>query len=73
MAFPDLFDLVDFVWVLGIGGVVAAGLTGVLILLMNLNAKKKGNRNPEFSVPINWLIIGILSLIFILGVFVELF
>ena len=71
--FVTFFDLVDFVGVLGIGGVVAAGLTGVLILLMNLNAKKKGNRNPEFSVPINWLIIGILSLIFILGVFVEIF
>ena len=67
------FDLTDFVGVLGIGGVISGGMAGILILMMNLNAKKKGNRKPEFSVPINWLIIGILSLIFILGIFVELF
>ena len=67
------FDLVDFLGVLRIGGVISGGLTGILILLMNLKAKKEGNRNPEFSVPINWFVIGILSLVFILGIFVELF
>ncbi len=67
------FNIADFVKILGIGGVVSGGLTGILILLMNVNAKKKGDRKPEFSVPINWFIIGILSLIFILGIVVELF
>lgn len=67
------FNLADFVKILGIGGVVSGGLTGILILLMNVKAKKKGNRNPEFVIPINWFIIGILSLIFILGIVVELF
>ena len=62
-----------FIKVLGIGGVISGGLTGVLILLMNLNAKKKGNRKPEFFMPTNWLIVSVLSLIFIFGVFAQLF
>ena len=71
--FLTFFNLVDFVKILGIGGVISGGLTGILILLMNIKSKKKGDRKPEFSVPVNWLIIGFLTLIFILGIFVELF
>tara|TARA_Y100000310_G_scaffold161721_1_gene161637 strand:+ start:18428 stop:19537 length:1110 start_codon:yes stop_codon:yes gene_type:complete len=71
--FVTFFNFADFVKILGIGGVVSGGLTGILILLMNINAKKTGNRKSEFSVPINWFIIGILSLIFVLGILVELF
>ena len=71
--FFTFFNLVDFIKILGIGGVVSGGLTGILILLMNLKAKKEGTRKPEFSISINWLIIGILSLIFLAGIFVELF
>ena len=67
------FDLADFAKVLAVGGVVSGGLTGILILLMNIKSKKEGKRKPEFTVPINWIIIGILSLIFIAGIFVELF
>tara|TARA_Y100000310_G_scaffold130751_2_gene129886 strand:+ start:14370 stop:15482 length:1113 start_codon:yes stop_codon:yes gene_type:complete len=67
------FDLANFIKILGIGGVVSGGLAGILILLMNLRAKKKGERKPEFSVPTNWIIIGIFSLIFLAGIFTELF
>ena len=38
------FEFADFVMILGIGGVISGGLTGVLILLMNLKSKKKGDR-----------------------------
>ena len=69
----SFFELADFVKILGIGGVISGGLAGILILLTNLKAKEKGNRNPEFSIPINWLIIGILSLIFLAGIWFELF
>lgn len=69
----SFFNLADFVKVLGIGGVISGGLTGILILLTNLKAKEKGNRNPEFSIPINWVIIGILGLIFLAGIWFELF
>ncbi len=67
------FGMAGFIRVLGIGGVVSGGITGILILLMNVQAKKLGDRKSEFSVFLNWLIISILSIIFILGVIVELF
>jgi len=67
------FNIADFVKVLGIGGVISGGLTGILILVMALKAKKLGERKPEYKIPINWFIIGLLSLIFIIGVVVELF
>ena len=67
------FNLLNFIGVLGVGGVVAGGLKGILILFMNKEAKKKGNRKPEYSMPINWLIIFILSVVFILGIFFEIF
>ena len=63
--------LFSFVQILSISGIVSGGLTGILILLMNKNAKKKGNRKPEYSMPINNWIIFLLSLIFILAVLAE--
>ena len=66
------FRLLTFVQVLGIGGVVSGGIMGILILLMNKAAKNKGDREPEYSLPINWFIIVILSVIFVAGVFFEL-
>jgi len=67
------FDLLDFVQVLGIGGVISGGLTGILILIINKRAKKLGKRNPEFSIPINWFIIILISLVFVLGILAEFF
>ncbi len=71
--FVVFFNIFDFVQVLGIGGVVSGGLTGILILLMNLKAKKEGKRKPEFSVPMNWFIIILLGLIFVVGTLFEIF
>lgn len=71
--FVSFFSIAGFIKVLGIGGVVSGGLTGILILMMNHKAKSKGNRKPEFSVPINWIIIIALSLVFVFGVVVEVF
>jgi tyrosine-specific transport protein len=65
------FDYFSFTKVLSIGGVISGGLTAILILLMIGKAKKKGNRKPEYSFPINWFVIGFLALIFILGVIAE--
>ncbi len=41
------FNLAGFVRVLGIGGAISGGITGILILLMNIQAKKNGKRKPE--------------------------
>jgi len=66
------FNLIDFVGVLGIAGVVSAGVTGILVILMNKKAKNEGDRKPEYSIPINWLIIGVITIVFIAGIFIEL-
>lgn len=67
-----LFDYFSFTKILGIGGVVSGGIIGIAILWMNKVAKKKGDRKPEYSVPINWFIISVLCFIFIAGVVIEL-
>ncbi len=66
------FNLDSFVKVLSIGGVISGGITGIMVLIMALNAKKKSERKPEFKIPVNWFIIGVLSLIFVGGIVVEL-
>jgi tyrosine-specific transport protein len=62
----------SFTKILGIGGVISGGITGIMILLMARKAKQKGKRKPEYKIPINWFIIGILILIFVLGILFEL-
>ena len=66
------FNFLSFTKILSIGGSVSGGLTAILIFLMLERAKKKGNRKPEYSISISWWIIGVLSLIFILGIVYEL-
>lgn len=70
--FITFFNLLDFSKVLGIGGVISGGLIGILILLMNYNAKKYGERRPEYWISINWLIILLVSLMFMGAMIVEL-
>jgi hypothetical protein len=40
---------------------------------MHLKAKKKGDRKPEFSVYMRWPLLILIGMIFVLGVFFELF
>lgn len=63
----------SFAAILGISGIVAGGTSGILALVMNIRAKKLGDKKPEYKIPINWIIIGILSLLFIAAVVMELF
>jgi len=65
------FKFASFVQILSFGGIVSGGLTGILVLLMNFKAKKLGSRKPEYSLKINWFIILLISLIFILAVAAE--
>jgi len=67
------FEFIGFTLILGIGGVISGGLTGILVLLILKRAKKttRNNKNPEIRVPINWSLIIILSIIFIIGIVFE--
>lgn len=65
------FKWSSFIQLLSLGGVVSGGLTGILILLMNKKAEKEGDRRPEYALGINWFIIFLLSLIFIIAVVLE--
>ncbi|MEK6871691.1 MAG: aromatic amino acid transport family protein [Nanoarchaeota archaeon] len=65
-------DKINFIQILGIGGVISGGLTGIIILIMNKKAKIKGDRKPEYVMPINWFIILLISLVFIAGIIAQL-
>lgn len=69
----SFFDFFSFTKILSIGGVVSGGLVAVLVLLMAKKAKVSGDRNPEYSLRINWFIIISLGLIFVLGVVREVY
>ncbi len=62
-----LSGFTSFIKAIGAAGVVAGGIEGVLIVLMAFKAKKRGNRKPEYSLKMNWLIAGLFILIFVLG------
>jgi len=66
------FELVSFVQLLSLAGVVSGGLTGICVLLMNKRAKEKGRRKPEYSIKMSWLKIVVISALFITGVVLEL-
>jgi len=67
------FHILGFTSILGIGGVISGGLTGILILLIIKRAKTKtrNNKEPEIRMPINWLGIILLSIIFVVGIILE--
>jgi heme/copper-type cytochrome/quinol oxidase subunit 2 len=63
----------SFTKMLAIGGVISGGLTGILVLFVLKNAKKNGDRKSEYSIPLNWFLIILISLIFIGAILFELF
>jgi len=67
------YKVLGFASILGIGGVISGGLTGILILLMSKRAKtnKRNKNDPEIQIPINWPIIIILSIIFLAGIILQ--
>jgi amino acid permease len=71
--FITQFEFIGFALILGIGGVISGGLTGILILLTAKKAKSntRNKKDPEIRVPLNWKLIIILSIIFITGIILE--
>jgi tyrosine-specific transport protein len=60
-------NLASFTKILDVAGVITGAIIGVLIVLMVMNAKKKGERKPEYSIYINKFIAFLLIVIFIIG------
>ncbi len=63
-----LLGFKSFIKVIGLTGIFAGGLEGILIVLMLWNAKKRSERNPEYSLGFVKLIGIILIIIFVLGI-----
>ena len=64
---------IDFTLILSIGGVISGGLTGIIILIMAKKAKgvTRNNKDPEIQVPINWIIMAILFIIFMSAIIIQ--
>jgi len=70
MAIPLIIVMLgftNFIEALSLTGIFAGGIEGILIVLMALNAKKLGNRKPEYAIPINLPAAIILILVFVAG------
>jgi len=66
-----LFDVTNFINILGIVGSVTGGIIGLLIILMHHRAKKSGDRKPEFSIKGSVLISALLAAVFVAGIVNE--
>ena len=56
-----------FTKILNASGIISGSITGILIMLMVLKAKRYGNRKSEYSLPISIPLLILISVIFILG------
>ncbi len=66
-----LLNLTNFIQIIGITGSFAGGIDGILITLMLWKAKKKKEREPEYSLKFTKIIGAILILIFMLGILYQ--
>ena len=65
------FNLVSFVQIISISGVISGGLTGILIILMARKAKKIGKRKPEYNIKLPLILAILLILFFIAGLIFQ--
>ncbi len=68
----EYFHIISFTSILGIGGAISGGMTGILILLMARKAKSSKNHKSRIRMPINIPIIIIISTLFIISIILEL-
>ncbi len=67
----NFFEFLTFIDILSIGGVIAGGLIVIMVLAIHQKAITLGNRNPEYKISLNKLLAISISLIFILGIIIE--
>jgi tyrosine-specific transport protein len=70
----EYFQRTTFTFILGIGGVISGGITGILILLMAYKAKSstRSKKDPEIQMPINIPLIILISIVFVSSIILEL-
>lgn len=61
----------DFISVLSVVGIFAGGLIGIMLGLIVLKARKSGDRVPEFTVPGGAITVVITTLLFLIGISLE--
>lgn len=66
------FNLISFVQILSIIGVVCGGIITITILIINLYSKKESLRTPEYVIPINWTMIILISIVLVIGTLFQL-
>lgn len=67
-----LFGTKSFISVLEVTGAFMGGLTGILISILFIRARKVGRFKPEFTVPLPTAGVLLLAFIFLLGIFYQL-
>ncbi len=60
-----------FTKILGVTGIISGTMIAILAILMLEKAKKKGDRIPEYTMPLNKFIMAIIILIFLIGAFMN--
>ncbi|MBU1110258.1 hypothetical protein KKB83_01425 [Patescibacteria group bacterium] len=63
----------DFVKILGITGGIMGGLTGILIILIYLKARKVGEKEPPFALNLSLPLLVLMCLVFAGGIVYEIF
>lgn len=68
-----LGGLRTFIDIMGLAGSVAIGLEGIILILVYIKAKSKGDRVPEYSLELPRFIYYLLMLVFLAGIVYALF
>lgn len=70
----EFLHITSFTFILGIGGVISGGATGILILLIARKAKKhtRSKNEPEIKMPLNLPLVIIISVFFLASIILEL-
>jgi len=63
-----IFKLATFTRLLELGGAISGGLTAILAILMLIQAKKHGDRAPEYKMPISLIVAILIILLFVAGI-----
>ena len=58
------FNLTGFIQAISIAGVLEGGIISTLIVIMALKAKKRSERKPEYTIPLNKIVAGIIITFF---------